>query len=133
MLHNSWRCVAKINEVPRSSILITLAEKIDNAEMLSVPAHNSSPKTKLFLSARFRILRNSLISTAKDDSPLKILSLLLMRVNRLVYGLKTMPSHGTKWPLCASITLSPTAFINELFPEAFVPNRSIPFARLKLS
>ena len=54
--------------------LLNPATNILNADSISVPEHNSSPNTKLPLSAIFIITRNSDISTAKVDSPLNILS-----------------------------------------------------------
>ena len=56
------------------------------AESLSVPEHNSSPRTKLFSSVKVRIVRSSVISTAKVDNPLKILSVPKIRVKIDEYG-----------------------------------------------
>ena len=53
---------------------------IDIADMFSVPEHSSSPRTIDLWLARLRILLNSVISTTKEDCPLKILSLPKIRV-----------------------------------------------------
>ena len=97
-----------------------------------MPAHSSSPKTRLFSSARFRILLSSAISTAKDDSPLNILSLLLIRVKIFRNGLYTNFLQATKCPLWAKIIFIPSAFISELFPDALVPNNNIPLELFRL-
>ena len=73
----------------------TPATKILIALVLSVPEHNSSPKTRLRLSASLKIVLNSDISTANVDKPLNKLSLPNIRVNILVYGLYTKLLHGT--------------------------------------
>ena len=62
------------------------AATIDSAEIFSVPEHNSSPRTNDLSFARNKILLNSLISIAKEDCPLKILSLFNIRVKSWVYG-----------------------------------------------
>ena len=74
--------MAKIKCDPRSINLTTLAAKIDCAEMLSVPEQSSSPKIRLLLLLLFKIHLSSDISTAKEDSPLKILSLFWIRLNK---------------------------------------------------
>ena len=61
--------------------LIILALTIDKADVSSVPLQISSPNTIDLLSEYFKIERNSSISTANDDIPLKILSSPLILVN----------------------------------------------------
>ena len=89
--------------------------------MLSVPEHNSSPNTKLFLSANLKIVLNSDISTANVDNPLNILSFPNILVKIYLYGLYSNDEAGTYNPACAIIVAIPNALMKLVLPTALVP------------
>ena len=122
----SWRCVANIKLLFFACSCWIPATKILVADMLSVPEHNSSPRTKLYSLVRRKIVRNSYISTANDDKFLNMLSLPKILVKIYWYGLNWNDEQGTYKPACAITTAIPRDLIRLVFPTAFVPYNKTP-------
>ena len=74
------------------------ATKIEMAEVFSVPEQSSSPKTRLRLLQRLRMVRSSDISIANVDIPLKRSSRLTILVKRYWKGEYDMEVQGTYKP-----------------------------------
>ena len=87
--------MAKMNRLPRLSSHCRDPPTSPIPDMDSVPEQTSSPRTSDQGSARFKASANSVISTAKDDSPAHRLSVLKMRVKRLRKGLRRIRVAGT--------------------------------------
>src|SRR5206468_4751662 len=121
----SCKCVENIKDVCSLHNLVNAVTVIAVPERLSVPLQSSSPNTKVCSSILRIMVRNSNISTIKDECPFKISSLPESLVMIFLYGLN-FNFPGTYIPACAIIIQSPTLLVSTDFPAELQAYNKIP-------